>query len=309
MYFNVKNVIAIHSCKGGVGKSTVSVSLALSFASKGISVGICDLDICGPSLAQLFSLDRGSVKWNHNKSNGYNSDIKPVNLTYSDTSDLSQNKNFMLLEPKEVQGIKIMSSEFLLPLNYSGYSAYRGPIVDQICYEMVYKTNWEGIEYLILDLPPGTSDVIISLVENIHISGSILITTPNVLSTNDLIKGIKLFRDMEIPILSIVENMSYFICECSTKRNIFGNSKVESICKEFKIEHFIKLPLMSWDQDETMYKITSDPVPSLLNLALISNYHNSKIVEESFYKLVDYLILKCRYEHVNRFVIFKSIIF
>lgn len=179
--------------------------------------------------------------------------------------------------------------------------------MDQICYEMVYKTNWDGVEYLILDLPPGTSDVIISLVENIHISGSILITTPNILryptillllfSTNDLIKGIKLFKDMEIPILSIVENMSYYICECCcTRRNIFGNSKVESICKEFQVEHFVKLPLMSWDQDETTYKLSSGSVASLFNLALISNYHNSKTVQESFNNLVEYLSLKCKYQ-------------
>ncbi|EAN30689.2 ParA/MinD ATPase like family protein [Theileria parva strain Muguga] len=303
MSFNVKNVIAIHSCKGGVGKSTVAVSLALTLASKGISVGICDLDICGPSLAELFSLNRDSVKWNQIQSNCHssagNNNNTRVDLKYSnETCDLKkENKNSMLLEPKEVEGIKIMSSEFLLPKNYTGYSAYRGPIMDQICYEMVYKTNWDGVEYLILDLPPGTSDVIISLVENIHISGSILITTPNILSTNDLIKGIKLFKDMEIPILSIVENMSYYICECCcTRRNIFGNSKVESICKEFQVEHFVKLPLMSWDQDETTYKLSSGSVASLFNLALISNYHNSKTVQESFNNLVEYLSLKCKYQ-------------
>ncbi|UVC49605.1 hypothetical protein MACK_003710 [Theileria orientalis] len=302
MNFKVKNIIAVHSCKGGVGKSTVAACLAITFASKGKQVGICDLDICGPSLAELFSVDRDSVKWTEVESTETNRRDrcnKTVNLSYSDDccgNSGNETSESMCLEPKIFKGVKIMSSEFLRPKNYSGYSAYRGPIIDQVCYEMVYRTNWEDLDYLILDLPPGTSDVMISLVENVHISGSILVTTPHVLSNNDLVKGIKLFNDLEIPILSIVENMAYFTCDsCGNEKNIFGPSNVKSICDEYKIDHFVRLPFVVLDKNERMCNSRSNEDGFISDIGIVYKYHNSVDIQRPLENLFNYVEAKSKY--------------
>lgn len=340
MIFSVKRVIAIHSCKGGVGKSTIAASLGLHLASKDFKIGLCDLDICGPSLSELLSVDKTPVCWSSHKgveksarieydANTDDMDIFSTTDTtkcecnidsksknVQDTtkidmpscecsheestqmaSDSTNGSGIQLLEPKTVYGMRIMSSEFLLSKGNPGYSAYRGPIIDQLCYEMVYRTNWGNLDFLVLDLPPGTSDVIISLVENITISGAIIVTTPHVLSYNDVIRGLRLFRDLDIPILSMVENMSFYKCDsCSSEKYIFGKSKVEAICKENMIDNFVKIPLIGTPDLEKVADEPMDPVttnatytPSLKNIQMINDYHDYASVQKAFDKIVDHL--------------------
>ncbi|MDQ4044715.1 MAG: Mrp/NBP35 family ATP-binding protein, partial [Chloroflexota bacterium] len=187
----VKNTIAVASGKGGVGKSTVAVNLAVALAQDGARVGLLDADVYGPSI--------------------------PLMMGTAARPTMRDNK----IVPLEAFGVKIMSIGFLLDADRA--LIWRGPLVAQLINQFLNEVNWGELDYLVVDLPPGTGDVQLTLVQKIPLSGAIIVTTPQDVALADAIKGIQMFREVKTPILGIVENMSYFACpHCGERSEIFG---------------------------------------------------------------------------------------
>lgn len=210
---NVKNVIAVASGKGGVGKSTTSVNLALALAAEGATVGLLDADIYGPSQPQMLGLSG-----------------KP------DTKDGKS------MEPKEAHGIQVMSIGFLVDTETP--MVWRGPMVTGALEQLLRDTNWRDLDYLVIDLPPGTGDIQLTLAQKIPVTGSIIVTTPQDIALLDARKGLKMFEKVGIPILGIVENMSTHICSnCGHEEHIFGAGGGELMCKDYNVDLLGSLPL------------------------------------------------------------------
>lgn len=209
---SIKNVIAVSSGKGGVGKSTIASNIAFAMKSQGAKVGILDLDIYGPSIPLILSTKNIIPKYTNNKIN-----------------------------PIEIFGIQTMSIGNLI--DYDSPIVWRGPMVSSAVNKLFYDTNWKSLDYLIIDLPPGTGDIHLTLIKNIPITGSILVSTPQSLSVFDTIKAYHMFYKTKIPILGIVENMSYFNCDsCQKKHNIFDKDLNKKF-KNYKISKLISLPI------------------------------------------------------------------
>ncbi len=213
----VKKVIAVASGKGGVGKSTVAVNLAAALKKMGYNVGYLDADMYGPS--------------------------GPTMLGAKDKQVLAKEGN-ILIAP-ESHGIKIMSIGLLLPSEDTPV-IWRGPVLFKALGQFLFDIDWgdEELDFLIIDLPPGTGDVQITLGQTAEIDGAIIVTTPQDVALIDVKKGIQMFNEVEIPILGIVENMSYFICPDNNKKyEIFGKSKTEEIAKQYGTEVLAKIPI------------------------------------------------------------------
>jgi ATP-binding protein involved in chromosome partitioning len=210
---NIKNVIAVASGKGGVGKSTTAVNLALALAAEGATVGILDADIYGPS--------------------------QPRMLGISGQPDSSDGKS---LEPMEGHGLQAMSIGFLI--DDETPMIWRGPMVTQALEQLLNDTQWRGLDYLVVDLPPGTGDVQLTLAQKIPVSGAVIITTPQDIALLDARKGLKMFEKVEVPVLGIVENMSTHICsECGHEEPIFGSGGGEKMAAEYSVDLLGALPL------------------------------------------------------------------
>ncbi len=210
---NIKNIIAVASGKGGVGKSTTSVNLALALASDGATVGILDADIYGPSQPRMMGL-----------------------------SGQPESKDGKSLEPMENYGIQTMSIGFLV--DEESPMIWRGPMVTQALEQLLNDTNWRDLDYLIIDLPPGTGDTQLTLAQKVPVSGALIVTTPQDIALLDARKGLKMFEKVEVPILGIVENMSIHICsECGHEEAIFGTGGGEKIASENDVELLGALPL------------------------------------------------------------------
>ena len=211
----VKNIIAVSSCKGGVGKSTVSVNLAFALMQRNKKVGIFDADIYGPSLPTMISPKDATLR------------------TYEDSPEI--------IIPIEFSGIKAMSFGFAAP---GRRAIMRGPIVSNLVTQLVCNTDWGDLDYLIVDMPPGTGDIQISLCQELNFTGGVVVTTPQKLSFIDVVKGIEMFDELKIPILCVVENMSYYTCDnCDKKHHIFGKGYVNMLQKQFGIEDSFSLPI------------------------------------------------------------------
>jgi Mrp family chromosome partitioning ATPase len=211
----VKHVIAVSSCKGGVGKSTVAVNLAFSLMQRGKKVGIFDADVYGPSLPTMISPKDSTLR------------------SYEDSPEI--------IIPIEFSGIKAMSFGFAAP---GRRAVMRGPIVSNLVTQLVCNTDWGELDYLVIDMPPGTGDIQISLCQELNFTGGVVITTPQKLSFIDVVKGIEMFDELKIPVLAVIENMSYFLCDsCDKKHNIFGNGYVNMLKKQFGIEDSYNLPI------------------------------------------------------------------
>tara|TARA_B110000908_G_scaffold31069_1_gene36894 strand:- start:509 stop:1666 length:1158 start_codon:yes stop_codon:yes gene_type:complete len=210
---NIKNVIAVASGKGGVGKSTTAVNLALALAAEGATVGILDADIYGPS--------------------------QPRMLGISGQPDSLDGKS---LEPMEGHGLQAMSIGFLI--DDETPMIWRGPMVTQALEQLLNDTQWRGLDYLVVDLPPGTGDVQLTLAQKIPVSGAVIITTPQDIALLDARKGLKMFEKVEVPVLGIVENMSTHICsECGHEEPIFGSGGGEKMAAEYSVDLLGALPL------------------------------------------------------------------
>jgi ATP-binding protein involved in chromosome partitioning len=210
---NVKNVIAVASGKGGVGKSTTSVNLALALAAEGATVGLLDADIYGPSQPQMLGLS-GRPESTDGKS----------------------------MEPMEAYGIQTMSIGFLVDTDTP--MVWRGPMVTGALEQLLRDTKWRDLDYLIIDLPPGTGDIQLTLAQKIPVTGAIIVTTPQDIALLDARKGLKMFEKVGIPILGIVENMSTHICsQCGHEEHIFGAGGGELMCKDYHVDLLGSLPL------------------------------------------------------------------
>ncbi len=217
---NVKKVIAVASGKGGVGKSTVAVNLAAALKKMGYNVGYLDADMYGPSGPTMLGAKD-----------------KQVMAKQVDGKE-------MLIAP-EAHGIKIMSIGFLLPSEDTPV-IWRGPVLFKALNQFLFDIDWgdEELDFLIIDLPPGTGDVQITLGQTAEIDGAVIVTTPQDVALIDVKKGIQMFNEVEIPILGIVENMSYFICPDNNKKyEIFGKSKTEEVAKQYGTEVLAKIPI------------------------------------------------------------------
>ncbi|UJP05839.1 MAG: iron-sulfur cluster carrier protein ApbC [Nitrosomonas sp.] len=209
----VKNIIAVASGKGGVGKSATAVNLALALAAEGASVGILDADIYGPSQPQMLGIT------NH-----------PESL------------DGKTMEPVPAHGIQAMSIGLLIDVETP--MVWRGPMVTQALLQLLNDTNWKDLDYLIVDLPPGTGDIQLTLAQKIPVTGAVIVTTPQDIALLDARKGLKMFEKVGIPILGIVENMSTHTCsQCGHTEPIFGTGGGEKMCRDYQVEFLGALPL------------------------------------------------------------------
>ncbi len=215
----VDSIIAISSAKGGVGKSTVTINLAAALAKKGCKVGILDADIYGPSVPTMMDVE------------GY----IPKSIKINDQSKI---------EPVESYNVKIMSIGFFTKLDQA--VVWRGPMASKALNQMIFDTNWGELDFLFLDLPPGTGDIHLSLVQSLPITGSIIVSTPQNVALADARRGIKMFQQesISVPILGLIENMAYFQTEDSeTKHYIFGEAGVKYLSKDLNINFLGEIPI------------------------------------------------------------------
>ncbi|SNR75447.1 ATP-binding protein involved in chromosome partitioning [Methylobacillus rhizosphaerae] len=218
---NVKNIIAVASGKGGVGKSTTAVNLALALAEEGARVGILDADIYGPSQPHMLGI--------HGK---------------------PESTDGKTMTPLEHYGVQAMSIGFLIDMDTP--MVWRGPMVVGAMEQLLRDTRWQDLDYLIVDLPPGTGDIQLTLSQKVPVTGAIIVTTPQDIALLDARKGLKMFEKVNIPILGIVENMSTHICsQCGHEEHIFGSGGAAKMCADYDTELLGSLPLDIRIREET----------------------------------------------------------
>ena len=217
----IKNIIAIASGKGGVGKSTTAVNLALALSAEGASVGILDADIYGPSQPRMLGV--------HGK---------------------PESKDGKTLEPMTSYHLQAMSIGFLV--DEETPMIWRGPMVTQALQQLLKDTNWSDLDYLVIDLPPGTGDIQLTLAQQVPVSGAVIVTTPQDIALLDARKGLKMFQKVEVPVLGIVENMSIHICSnCGHEEHIFGQGGGQKMSDQADVDFLGALPLDIRIREET----------------------------------------------------------
>src|SRR6476659_5664726 len=210
----VKNIVAISSGKGGVGKSTVAVNLAVALAQQGARVGLMDADIYGPNIPRMMGINAQP----------------PV-----------ENEKII---PLQAYGVKIMSLGFMIERDQP--AIWRGPIIMKIITQFLRDVQWGELDYFLVDMPPGTGDAQLSLVQATMVHGAIIVTTPQEVASGDALRGAKMFQRVAVPVLGIIENMSYFICpNCSEKHRIFGSGGGQRLAKELDVPLLAEIPFFS----------------------------------------------------------------
>ncbi len=210
---NVKNIIAVSSGKGGVGKSTTAVNLALALAAEGATVGILDADIYGPSQPMMLGITG-----------------RPESIAEN------------TIEPMEGHGLQASSIGFLI--DPDNPMVWRGPMVTSALEQLLRQTNWRDLDYLVVDMPPGTGDIQLTLSQKVPVTGAVIVTTPQDIALLDARKGLKMFEKVGIPILGIVENMSIYVCpNCNHQEHIFGEGGGQKMCDEYETTFLGSLPL------------------------------------------------------------------
>lgn len=228
----IKNIIAVASGKGGVGKSTTAVNLALALMAEGASVGILDADIYGPS--------------------------QPLMLGVRDRPASRDGKS---MEPLMGHGLQSMSIGYLI--DEEAPMIWRGPMVTQALEQLLKDTNWRDLDYLVVDLPPGTGDTQLTLTQKIPVSGAVIVTTPQDIALLDARKGLKMFEKVEVPVLGVVENMSTHICtQCGHEEHIFGTGGGSRMAQQYHVDFLGSLPLdmrIREDADGGHPTVVADP--------------------------------------------------
>ncbi len=212
---NVKNIIAVASGKGGVGKSTTAANLALALAREGARVGILDADIYGPSQGIMFGIAEGT---------------RPK---------IREQKFFV---PIEAHGVQVMSMAFLTDDDTP--VVWRGPMVSGALIQLITQSAWDDLDYLVIDMPPGTGDIHLTLAQKVPVAGAVIVTTPQDLALLDARKGVEMFRKVNIPVLGVVENMAVHICSnCGHAEHLFGEGGGEKLAAQYGVELLASMPL------------------------------------------------------------------
>jgi len=228
----VKNIVAVASGKGGVGKSTTAVNLALALAAEGAKVGLLDADIYGPSIPMMMGVEG-----------------KP------------ESQDGKTMEALENYGVQLMSIGFLVAQDEA--MIWRGPMATQALEQLLRQTNWHELDYLIVDLPPGTGDIQLTLSQRVPMTGAVIVTTPQDIALLDARKGIKMFEKVGVPILGIVENMAVHVCSnCGHVEHIFGSEGGKKMAAEYSMDYLGALPLdirIREQADSGKPTVVSDP--------------------------------------------------
>ena len=240
-------IIVVSSCKGGVGKSTLSVNLSLSLNNLGNKVGLLDADIYGPSLPKILNLT-----------------TKP---------DVRKNKKII---PLLYKSIEVMSIGFLI--DHKKPLVWRGPMLQSAIMQLINDVDWSHLDYLVIDFPPGTGDTQLTLMQKLKIDHALIVTTPQDIALSDTRKGINMFKTFNVPISGIVENMSYFICnKCDEKHYLLGRGGGEKLSKEFDVKFLGQIPF-----DKKISENCDSGTPELIQ----SNVELKKIYENITNKLI-----------------------
>ena len=228
----VKNIVAVASGKGGVGKSTTTVNLALALAAEGAKVGILDADIYGPS--------------------------QPMMMGITGRPESEDGKSMM---PLANYGVEVMSIGFLVDEDQA--MIWRGPMATQALDQLLRQTNWGDLDYLLVDMPPGTGDIALTLSQRVPLTGAVIVTTPQDIALIDAKKGLTMFEKVGVPILGIVENMAVYCCpNCGHTEHIFGADGGKRLAEQFKVDHLGSLPLnlsIRQQADEGRPTVVADP--------------------------------------------------
>ena len=236
---NVCNIILVAAGKGGVGKSTIAVALAESLQKAGKNVGLVDADIYGPSIPQMFGINK--------------------------MPEIVENK----MIPHKVRGLQINSIGFLTK---GEAVAWRGPMTSKAIYQLLSVTAWDNLDYLIIDMPPGTGDIHLSILENYHVSGAVIVTTPQKISQIDVEKAIELYKKFNLPIFGIIENMSYFIDPATSSHiKIFEGDSGSHLAKKYNTKLIAQLPIIpeiaaTCDEGKPLSSLVDIPLTSFLRL-------------------------------------------
>ncbi len=229
---NVKNIVAVASGKGGVGKSTTAVNLALALAAEGASVGILDADIYGPSQPMMMGIEG-----------------RP------------ESEDGKTMDPMENYGVQVMSIGFLIDKDEA--MIWRGPMATQALEQLLRQTNWGNLDYLIVDMPPGTGDIALTLSQRVPMTGAVIVTTPQDIALLDAKKGIKMFEKVGVPILGVVENMAVHVCSnCGHIEHIFGVDGGKKMAADYGMDYLGALPLniqIRQEADSGKPTVVADP--------------------------------------------------
>ena len=247
----VKNIVGVFSAKGGVGKSAVALQIAISLKNKGFTVGLVDADIYGPSQAVLLKSEPGDLKITDNK----------------------------IIEPMDKQGISFISMGLIS--NEKKPVIWRGPMVSGAVMQLLSQTNWGELDYLIIDTPPGTGDVQLTLLQKIPLTGTVVVTTPQNIAVSDCRKGIEMIKKLSIPVLGLIENMSWFQPNESNKKYfLFGKDGGKELADEYNVNLLAQIPLIERNEEQELYELD--------------------YIKETFEKLTDELILLLKKERSNK---------
>lgn len=260
----VKNIIAVASGKGGVGKSTTAVNLALALAAEGARVGIMDADIYGPSQPQMLGVGQR----------------RPEVVGDQGTQQML---------PINAYGIQSISMGYLITEDTP--MLWRGPMATGALQQLLMQTRWDNLDYLIIDMPPGTGDIQITLAQKVPVTGAVIVTTPQDIALLDAKKGIEMFRKVNVPILGVIENMAIHLCSnCGHEEHVFGEGGGERIARDYQTELLGSLPLdlsIRADADRGKPSVAADPESAIsqkyrgIARKLVANVQQHKLVNQT----------------------------